>query len=449
MFRNRDLTDSFLSSVYPFDPSVSSIMSSDGSDFPQSEDPVYLMGKMYSSLHEMSELRQDFTSMIWITYRSGFPSIGGSGPTTDRGWGCMLRCGQMVLANCLIRRHLGREWRWEPPSSESAAVIADALEAHPDIESAHPSSKSSENSRTLSPVYKKILSMFEDRKTSPYSIHQISHMGESEGKPVGTWFGPNTVAQAIKKLSHYDHWNNFNVHVAMDNLVIVNEIKNRNSEWKPLVLFIPLRLGLTDINPIYFRPLKASFQLPSTLGIIGGRPSHALYFVGYVGNEFIFLDPHTTQNVAELSSLSHETDDQFDDSSYHCTYASRMDMSQLDPSISLCFFCETESDFDTWCHSAKNVFVRGEKQPLFELTKDRPDFWSSPVQAAGDACASESGDNDGFANYDMPEIPAYHHRSSAAAAAVPNVPIEIGREAASLNRKIDSEDMDDGFEFLG
>lgn len=28
--------------------------------------------------------------------------------------------------------------------------------------------------------------------------------------------------------------------------------------WKPLVLFIPLRLGLTDINPIYIRGLKVS-----------------------------------------------------------------------------------------------------------------------------------------------------------------------------------------------
>ena len=26
--------------------------------------------------------------------------------------------------------------------------------------------------------------------------------------------------------------------------------------WKPLLLIIPLRLGLTDINPIYFEALK-------------------------------------------------------------------------------------------------------------------------------------------------------------------------------------------------
>ena len=49
------------------------------------------------------------------------------------------------------------------------------------------------------------------------------------------------------------------------NDALLNETGQENSpegqaegggNWKPLLLIIPLRLGLTDINPIYFEALK-------------------------------------------------------------------------------------------------------------------------------------------------------------------------------------------------
>ena len=178
----------------------------DNNDFPPTEEPVYILGKKYSALHELEDLKEDFRSLIWLTYRKGFPPIGRTGPTTDRGWGCMLRCGQMVVANALLRKQVSREWRWPPPPvcNEEEPVVS--------------------QDRPLPSSYKQILTLFSDHKLAPYSIHQISQMGESEGKPVGTWFGPNTVAQALKKLSVYEKSNGLNIHVAMDNLVIVNEI---------------------------------------------------------------------------------------------------------------------------------------------------------------------------------------------------------------------------------
>lgn len=48
-------------------------------------------------------------------------------------------------------------------------------------------------------TYLSILHMFEDNRAATYSIHQIALMGaSSEGKQVGQWFGPNTIAQVIK-----------------------------------------------------------------------------------------------------------------------------------------------------------------------------------------------------------------------------------------------------------
>jgi len=142
-----------------------------------------------------------------------------------------------------------------------------------------------------------------------------------------------------------------------------------NTTWKPLILFIPLRLGLSEINPIYFKSLKTTFGFKQSLGIIGGRPNHALYFIGCVGNELIYLDPHTTQQYVDLD------DSNADDTSYHCERASRMDISSLDPSIALCFYCETEADFDSWSNLTLKLLILGEKQSLFELTKERPPHW--------------------------------------------------------------------------
>lgn len=48
------------------------------------------------------------------------------------------------------------------------------------------------------PTYLKVVNRFEDSRKSPFSIHQIAMMGDSEDKRVGEWFGPNTVAQVLK-----------------------------------------------------------------------------------------------------------------------------------------------------------------------------------------------------------------------------------------------------------
>merc|ERR1712112_222855 len=73
--------------------------------------------------------------------------------------------------------------------------------------------------------------------------------------------------------------------------------EEESSTWKPLLLFISLRLGLAEINPVYIPGLKACLEFPQSLGVIGGKPNHALYFLGYVEDEVIYLDPHTTQQA--------------------------------------------------------------------------------------------------------------------------------------------------------
>ena len=202
--------------------------------------------------------------------------------------------------------------------------------------------------------------------------------------------------------------------------VEATELNSSADYWRPLVLFIPLRLGLTDINPLYFRSLKSTFALPQSLGILGGRPNHALYLIGCVGDDLVYLDPHTTQaavNIAEEAvgkmKTVHRPEDNSsgeaeeasedspsstaeealtevcDDVSYHCERASRLPIASLDPSLALCFLCTTEEDFDQWATLVMKKLVGGgqqhsghsspekesQTQPLFEIMKERPPNW--------------------------------------------------------------------------
>ncbi|KAM5228658.1 LOW QUALITY PROTEIN: cysteine protease ATG4B [Ctenodactylus gundi] len=347
-------------------------------DFPETSEPVWILGRKYSIFTEKDEILSDVASRLWFTYRRNFPAIGGTGPTSDTGWGCMLRCGQMIFAQALVCRHLGRDWRWAQRKRQ------------PDS-------------------YFSVLNAFLDRKDSYYSIHQIAQMGVGEGKSIGQWYGPNTVAQVLKKLAVFDTWSSLAVHIAMDNTVVMEEIRrlcraslpcagatafpvdsdsdrhcngfpagaevtNRPLPWRPLVLLIPLRLGLTDINEAYVETLKHCFMMPQSLGVIGGKPNSAHYFIGYVGEELIYLDPHTTQPAVEL------TDSCFiPDESFHCQHPPcRMGIGELDPSIAVGFFCKTEDDFNDWCQQVKKLSLLGGALPMFELVEQQPSHLACP-----------------------------------------------------------------------
>ena len=77
-------------------------------------------------------------------------------------------------------------------------------------------------------------------------------------------------------------------------------------------------------------PPQACLTLPQSAGIIGGKPRHALYFIGYHGDNMLYLDPHTTQPAVSSSDTGVVLDQ-----SYHCTQPDRMSISDLDPSVAL------------------------------------------------------------------------------------------------------------------
>lgn len=172
------------------------------------------------------------------------------------------------------------------------------------------------------------------------------------------------------------------------------------SRWRGIVIFIPLRLGGEKFNPVYAECVKSLLKHPLTIGIIGGRPKHSLYFIGVQEDKLIYLDPHLCQDAVNDKA-------DFPLNSFHCRYAGKMPITKMDPSCTVAFYCRTRDDFNSLVDSAKNYMVPGHRHT------DYPIF----VFSEGSSYSSGKCDQDsrGFATNDsfiatsrlMPQYSAY------------------------------------------
>lgn len=121
---------------------------------------------------------------------------------------------------------------------------------------------------------------------------------------------------------------------------------------------------MNEVEDNIFIPIifQTSFKIPQSLGVIGGKPNLALYFIGCVGmytyknriiklkkdtmkiytnynfafaeNEVIYLDPHTTQRSGSVGKKLEEEEIEMD-ATYHCKSSSRIPITGIDPSVAL------------------------------------------------------------------------------------------------------------------
>lgn len=331
------------------------------------ESPVWLLGRCYhrklsptGSLESSTEIgteatalqpmeqiygegiegfKSDFISKVWMTYRREFPIMAGSSFTTDCGWGCMLRSGQMLLAQALVCHFLGRTWRWTPEKP-----IQNAREFHEDC------------------LHRMIIKWFGDKSSvnSPLSIHQMVKLGENLGKKPGDWYGPASVAHCLQAVlaaastENYE-FDSLEIYVAQDSTVYVQDVQTLcrlpNGSWKSLILLVPVKLGTDKLNPIYGPCLTSLLTLDFCIGIIGGRPKHSLYFVGYQDDRLIHLDPHYCQEMVDVWQAN------FSLQSFHCHSPRKMPINKMDPSCCIGFYLATENDFETFVNVIKSFLV--------------------------------------------------------------------------------------------
>jgi len=390
--------------------------------------PVWLLGQAYhrklsqgadshpegSSVNTFSDsdsgieaFQQDYQSRLWFTYRQGFECLPSSNLTSDCGWGCMIRSGQMMLSQGLILHKLGRHWR------------------------AHRSNQRQEE------IHKKIVDLFVDSPEKPLSIHSLLSFSKEFGHVAGSWLGPSTVAYLMSKAANnkesilkdiavyvaqdctvykkdvemlcniqqdIEHNmsassisiedSNFSIldiplengsedyslseDVVIDGSVWCMEKESGNTKhtlealWKSLIILIPVRLGSDELNPIYNSCFKNILSLDTCIGIIGGKPKHSLYFVGFQDDQLIHLDPHRLQDAVDTSVPNYSIN------SFHCSVARKLPIKKMDPCCCVGFYLHTKEDYETWCETIEFLVTPPQ---IAGLRRDYPMFVINPNNA--------------------------------------------------------------------
>ncbi|KAG2482273.1 hypothetical protein HYH03_018787 [Edaphochlamys debaryana] len=143
-----------------------------------SQHPAWLLGTYYGvwdqntdakalDAESLEAMLSDFRSRLWMTYRKDFPALGPSMLTSDVGWGCTIRSGQMLLAEAVARVALGRGWTRGPASMEAVQPVVELFLDHPDC---------------------------------PLSIHRICAAGVAAGIVPGRWVGPWMLCKGLEAL---------------------------------------------------------------------------------------------------------------------------------------------------------------------------------------------------------------------------------------------------------
>ena len=61
-----------------------------------------------------------------------------------------------------------------------------------------------------------------------------------------------------------------------------------------------LQVSLNIIVFFFLLPVQSLLALDHCVGIIGGKPKHSVYFVGFQDEKLLHLDPHYCQSASEV-----------------------------------------------------------------------------------------------------------------------------------------------------
>ena len=339
---------------------------------------ISLFNKKYTN-ESFYKFMDKFNKLIYFCYRKNIYPMNTRLKITlsrDSGWGCMIRCGQMLMSRA-IYKYL----KSEKNSTEKAIieVIKLFLDVPYDL-------KNIPNFFT-SILTKNPYINNETKILPPFSIQMHCFLGNLYNKYAGEWFSDVNICQNYKDLN--DNLNIFpnlkifsfiselNMADVMEECFeVVNNLDNNknidittfnNKKYifkKSGLIFVSMRLGITKVSGEYYSSIKYLFQCKECIGIIGGETNLAHYFIGYndKGN-LIYLDPHITrEGVVELDKDSIIND-------YLNKNLLELSMNDMSTALSVGFLFRNKNEFEDLTKFMENYSEKN--YPCFGFCKEK------------------------------------------------------------------------------
>ena len=312
------------------------------------ESPCYIFDENIEKISINSDINFSKNFFLYMSYRSGFETlknVGSGDYTSDCGWGCMLRCCQMMLSRGIIKRELYKMNKIDNSNKDitDLDLDIDILNLKKDMLCLFSDKfipfELLKNNRFLSELYKKYCANEKNYEMiPPYSIYTLCKLSRSSGvytsdlKIIKCFIEINE--QLFSNYFRIVHFENGEIKrktifetfckkkdlLSMENidnpLVKVNLFDYFGEEYyfsKPGLVFISLRLGLRDLDEYYFDIIHLFFEkIHNNIGFVSGKKNKAFYFIGFNGNnQLIYADPHLNQKAEDNDISSYEVKDLF------------------------------------------------------------------------------------------------------------------------------------------
>ena len=296
-------------------------------DIEEPDFPLYIFDERFEN-NIRDEINVLLKSYLYMSYRSGFVnlnSIGCGDYTSDCGWGCMLRCCQMILSKGLIQKKKHDYYKNKNQLIDNYCLDnmrrqiltlfndnflpAAEVKNNPDYKMFW---KKYNNLTKTNSEYNSISEVI-----PPYSIHILTKLGKCAGEYTSDLKTIKIISQINIQLFKEDMniltfecgyisrkklITNFCEEYTDFNFSYLDTITYNGIDYifkKGGLVFISFRWGLYNLDPMFYKVIPLLFKkFHNNLGFVSGKKNRAYYFIGIDGNnKLIFADPHYNQQI--------------------------------------------------------------------------------------------------------------------------------------------------------